>query len=173
LTKNWKKCTAEKKTKFFLHQKLQLTYPWASIKDVQVTKEAFSSQKRTSSTSKHQIFYFFSTFVGHFCPPGFRSESTDLIESGSNPDPKPWPPSPRNQSWKGGEPQAGAQLPQIPSIGTFKQCCGSVSGIKGFFNAWIRDGEKNQDPGSGSGIHYVHPGSYFREPSNNFLGQNY
>jgi hypothetical protein len=26
------------------------TYPYASIKDVQVTKEAFSSQKRTPST---------------------------------------------------------------------------------------------------------------------------
>jgi hypothetical protein len=33
-------------------QKLQLTYPEASIKDVQVTKEAFSSQKRTL---KHEI----------------------------------------------------------------------------------------------------------------------
>ncbi len=30
---------------------------------------------------------FFSTFVGHFCPPG--SGSTDLIESISNTDPDP------------------------------------------------------------------------------------
>jgi hypothetical protein len=30
---------------------------------------------------------FFSTFVGHFCPPG--SGSTDLIVSESNPDPDP------------------------------------------------------------------------------------
>ncbi len=55
-----------------------------------MTKEAFSSQKRTSSTSKHEISLLFSTFVGHFCPPG--SGSTDPIESGSNwdPDPQPW-----------------------------------------------------------------------------------
>jgi hypothetical protein len=53
MTKNWKKFTAEKNIKFFLVQK-QFTYPKASIKDVQVTKEAFSSLKRTSSTSKHE-----------------------------------------------------------------------------------------------------------------------
>ncbi len=34
----------------------------ASIKDVQVTEEAFSSQKRTFSTSKHEISFFF-----YFC----------------------------------------------------------------------------------------------------------
>ncbi len=34
-------------------------------------------------------FKIFSTFVGHFCPPGSGSESTDPIESGSNPDPQP------------------------------------------------------------------------------------
>jgi hypothetical protein len=33
-------------------------------------KESFSSQKRTSNTSKHEIFEFFSTFLGHFWPPG-------------------------------------------------------------------------------------------------------
>jgi hypothetical protein len=40
------------KKKHFLDQKLQFTYPQASINDVQVAVEAFSSQKRTSSTSK-------------------------------------------------------------------------------------------------------------------------
>ncbi len=54
MTKNVKKFTAEKKQKN-LAQKLQFTYPYASIKDVQVTKEAFSSQKRTSRTSKYEI----------------------------------------------------------------------------------------------------------------------
>jgi hypothetical protein len=44
MTKTWKKFTAEK-----------LTYPLASIKDLQVTKEAFSSQKRISITSKNEI----------------------------------------------------------------------------------------------------------------------
>jgi hypothetical protein len=35
---------------YFLDQKLQFTYPLASIKDAQATGEAFSPQKRTSST---------------------------------------------------------------------------------------------------------------------------
>jgi hypothetical protein len=39
-----------------LDQKLQFTYPYASMKNVQVTEEAFSSQKRPSNTSKHEIF---------------------------------------------------------------------------------------------------------------------
>jgi hypothetical protein len=34
------------------------------------SREAFSPQKRTSSTSKEKIYYFFSIFLGHFCPPG-------------------------------------------------------------------------------------------------------
>jgi hypothetical protein len=36
------------------------------------------------------IFYkLLPTFVGHFCPPGSGSGSTDPIEYGSNPDPDP------------------------------------------------------------------------------------
>ncbi len=66
MTKNCKKITAEKNFQFFFDQKLQFTYPQASIKNVQVTEEAFSSQKRPSNTSKHDFFKFFSTFVGHF-----------------------------------------------------------------------------------------------------------
>jgi hypothetical protein len=50
-----------------LHQILQFNYPYASIKDVQVAKEAFSSLKRTYSTSKHEISYFFY-FCGPFLP---------------------------------------------------------------------------------------------------------
>ncbi len=50
--------------------------------DVHGNGEAFSPQKRTSSTSKYEI----SICVGQFFPPG--SGSTDLIESGSDPDPK-------------------------------------------------------------------------------------
>ncbi len=49
MTKNWKKITAEKKIKFFLDQKLQFQFPLASVKNVQVTEEAFSSQKRPSN----------------------------------------------------------------------------------------------------------------------------
>jgi hypothetical protein len=49
----------------FYDQKLQFTY-------VQATREAFSPQKRTFSTSKNEIYKLFSMFVGNFCPPGSR-----------------------------------------------------------------------------------------------------
>jgi hypothetical protein len=35
--------------------------------DVQATEEAFSPQKRTSSTVKNMKFLNFFYFVGHFC----------------------------------------------------------------------------------------------------------
>ncbi len=50
-----------------LDQKLQFTL---SIKNGQVTEEAFSSPKRPSNTSEHELFKNISNFVGHFCPPG-------------------------------------------------------------------------------------------------------
>ncbi len=37
------------------------------------------------------FFVFFSSFVGHFWPPGFGSGSTDPIETGSDWDPDPDP----------------------------------------------------------------------------------
>jgi hypothetical protein len=49
----------------FFYQKLQFTY-------VQVTGEAFSPQKRTSSASKMK-FINFSMVVERFCPPGSGS----------------------------------------------------------------------------------------------------
>jgi hypothetical protein len=52
ITKNWNKFTAGEN---FLGQNQQFTYPKASIKDFQATEEAVSPQKRTSSTSKHEI----------------------------------------------------------------------------------------------------------------------
>ncbi len=55
-------------------------------KIVQSTEEAFSPQKRTSSTSKNEIYQFFSMFVGHFVPRG----------SGSNQDPDTAPGTPSN-----------------------------------------------------------------------------
>jgi hypothetical protein len=61
MTKNGRKKMKRKKN-YFLDQKPQFTYPLASIKYVQATKEAFSPQKRTSSTSKHEI--------SDFCLPG-------------------------------------------------------------------------------------------------------
>ncbi len=58
-----KKIYSWKKKKIFWDKKLQFTYPLASIKGAQVTKEAFSSQKRTSSTAKHEISYFLLLWV--------------------------------------------------------------------------------------------------------------
>ena len=86
MTKNWKKITAEIFLKFFFDQKLLFTYPYASIKYVQVIEEAFSSQKRPSNTSKHELLQIIVFFCGSFLP----SASTGPIESGSNPDPEPW-----------------------------------------------------------------------------------
>jgi hypothetical protein len=50
----------------FFDQKLQFT-------QVQATGEAFSLQKRTSSTLIKEIYSLFSMFVFHFCPPGSGS----------------------------------------------------------------------------------------------------
>ncbi len=54
---------------FFLYsldQNLQFTYPQASIRAFQATGEAFSLQKRTFSTSKHEISLLFTIFVVNF-----------------------------------------------------------------------------------------------------------
>jgi hypothetical protein len=65
----FKKSTAGRFNFYFFDQKLQFTYPYASIKDSQAIGEAFSPLERTSSTSKHENSGFFSIFGGHFCPP--------------------------------------------------------------------------------------------------------
>jgi hypothetical protein len=51
----------------------------ASVKDVQVTKEAFSSEKGTSSTQNMKFLNFFATFVGHFYPPESGSRKRTRI----------------------------------------------------------------------------------------------
>jgi hypothetical protein len=71
MTKTERKNTEDK----FFYQKLQFT------NYVQATGEAFSPQKRTSSTKKNDIYQHFSMFVGHFRPPGYRDPL--------NPDPHP------------------------------------------------------------------------------------
>jgi hypothetical protein len=52
---------------FFFYQKLQFSYPMASIKNVQVTEEAFSSKKREHSTLQNmkfkKKFYFCGSFL--------------------------------------------------------------------------------------------------------------
>ncbi len=62
-------------------------------------REAFSPQKRTSSTSKHENSVLFSIFVGNFCPPGsgsaiwmrirIRIQQLKLMRIHADPDPKP------------------------------------------------------------------------------------
>ncbi len=56
MTKTWRKKHSWK----IYDQKLQFTYPMASIKDVQATGEAFSPQKKTSSTKNlsYELFKF-------------------------------------------------------------------------------------------------------------------
>jgi hypothetical protein len=43
---------------------MQASYPQAAIKDVQATTKTYSTQKRTSSTSKHEIPSLFFYFCG-------------------------------------------------------------------------------------------------------------
>jgi hypothetical protein len=74
----------------------------ASIKDSQATGEAFSPQKRTSSTSKDENSVLFKFLGGHFCLPGSGSGSAIFmririqqlklmrIHEDTDPDPKPW-----------------------------------------------------------------------------------
>jgi len=80
---------------------LQFTNPQASIKDAQATGEAFSPQKRTSSTSKKENSLLVSIFVCHFCSPGsgsgsaiwmgirIRIQQHRLMRIHADPDPKP------------------------------------------------------------------------------------
>jgi hypothetical protein len=65
--------------------------PYASLKDVQATEEAFSPQKRTFSTVKHENSEFgsFLWVIFSLLDPVYESGygSTDLLKSGPNPDP--------------------------------------------------------------------------------------
>ncbi len=72
--KNWGEIKAKKL--YFFDQKLQFTYPYASVKDVQAPGDILLPQKRTSCASKLEFFF---TFVGHFCPLGSRFRSVFLM----------------------------------------------------------------------------------------------
>ncbi len=69
------KVTDEKKNISFWKKKLQSTRP-SSRRSLQSSKENIQHFKTWN-------FYIFSTFEGHFCPPGSGSGSADLTESGS------------------------------------------------------------------------------------------
>jgi hypothetical protein len=57
----------------------------ASIKNAQATGEAFSPQKRTSNTSKHEISLLFSFFVGYFA----LLDPDPATQINTDSDPKP------------------------------------------------------------------------------------
>jgi hypothetical protein len=87
MTKTEKNLQLKKITFFF--QKLQFTYPYASIKDVQVNP-ALQNKNVT-------IFFLLLWVIFALLDPDpdpdaeYGSGSTDLIESGSNPAPDPKP----------------------------------------------------------------------------------
>jgi hypothetical protein len=58
----------------------------ASVKDSQATGEAFSPQKRTSSTSKDENSLLFLNFLGSFLPSRIRIRIRNLY---ADPDPDP------------------------------------------------------------------------------------
>jgi hypothetical protein len=73
---------------YFFYQKLQFTYPQASLKYAQATEEAFNRQKRTSSTSKHENSLLLSIFCRSFLASWIRIRIRIL---NADPDPQPWP----------------------------------------------------------------------------------
>jgi hypothetical protein len=80
MIKNWQNFTSEKKFDY-----LSLGFH----KGLQATGEAFSPQKKTFSASKHGISIFW--VIVALLDPDSESGTgfTELIESGSNPDPYP------------------------------------------------------------------------------------
>ncbi len=69
---------------FFLISKIAIYLSLGLHKGRPSYRRSLHPQKRTSSTSKHEISSLFPTFVGHFCPP--RSGSG----SNTDADPKYW-----------------------------------------------------------------------------------
>ncbi len=87
MTKNWRKKFTTEKNAIFFDQKLQFTYPHATIKDVQATGEAFSPQREHPTRQNINFLNFFLYLWDIFTilDPDQDSESgsTDLIESWS------------------------------------------------------------------------------------------
>jgi hypothetical protein len=60
-----------------VHEKLQFSYPWASIKDVKATEEVFIPEKRTSSTSETEFLHFRGLFLPSWKRIRIRSPNAD------------------------------------------------------------------------------------------------
>ena len=69
MIKNWKKITTEKKIKFFWSK----TAIYLSLSLHKVCPSYRRSLQLTKEAIQHFKTWFFSTFVGHFCPPGSGS----------------------------------------------------------------------------------------------------
>ncbi len=76
MTKNWKNYSWKN---FFLSKTAIYLFLGLHIKYVQVTEEAFSSQKRPSNTSKHELLQIFFYFCGPFLPSWIRIHWPDWI----------------------------------------------------------------------------------------------
>ncbi len=70
---------------FFLLKNCNLPIPKDSIKYVQIIEEAFSSHKRPSNTSKHELLQIIVYFSGSFLPSWIRIRIPN-----TDPDPQPW-----------------------------------------------------------------------------------
>ncbi len=68
MTKNWKKTTAVKKLNFF-----DKTAIYISLGLHKVHPQKKPSALKRGHPTLQNMNYFFFTFVGHFCPPGFGS----------------------------------------------------------------------------------------------------
>ncbi len=70
MTKNWKKITADKKKKKFY---LSKTAIYLSLGLHKIRPSYRRSLQLTKEAIQHSKTWIFSTFVGHFCPPGSGS----------------------------------------------------------------------------------------------------
>jgi hypothetical protein len=88
MTKKWKKTYSWVTFYIFFYQKLQFTYFKASIKDAQTTREAFRSQNRTSSTSKHENSLLFLCLWVIYAL--LDTDPDQATQFNGDPDPQPW-----------------------------------------------------------------------------------
>jgi hypothetical protein len=71
--------------------KIAIYLSLASIKDAQAKGEAFSPQKRSSSTSKHDFFFYFYLFFRViFALLDQAPDPDSATQINADPDPKPW-----------------------------------------------------------------------------------
>ncbi len=75
--RKYKKIYSCKTFYIFWIENWNFTYPYSSIKDAKTTGEAFSPQKRTSGTSKHEGTFFY--ICGSFLPSWIRIQQLKLM----------------------------------------------------------------------------------------------